>query len=102
MTQPQQRRRDSRASDAPDPWRAKNVRSEPAPIGAHARRGGGERVTGSAVMPRMAADPAARARGRSRLPQWRRRHLNLRKIVALLVLASFLAPGVVALIAAVV
>jgi hypothetical protein len=36
------------------------------------------------------------------LAQWRRRHLSVRKIVALVVLASFLAPGVVALIAAVV
>jgi hypothetical protein len=39
--------------------------------------------------------------GRSRLTRWRRRHLSLRKVVALAVLASFLAPGFVALIAAV-
>jgi hypothetical protein len=43
-----------------------------------------------------------RVRGRSRLAQWRRRNLSLRKIVAVVVLASFLAPGVAALIAAVV
>lgn len=39
-------------------------------------------------------------RGRSRLAEWRRRHLSLRKTVAVVVLASFLAPGVAALIAA--
>jgi hypothetical protein len=44
---------------------------------------------------------AVRARGRSRLARWRRQHLSLRKIVALVVLASFLAPRVAALIAAV-
>jgi hypothetical protein len=43
-----------------------------------------------------------RVRGRSRVAQWRRRHLSLRKLVAIVVLASFLAPGVAALIAAVV
>jgi hypothetical protein len=36
------------------------------------------------------------------MKQWRRRHLSMRKIVAVVVLASFLAPGVAALIAAVV
>lgn len=38
--------------------------------------------------------------GRSRLATWRRPHLNARAVVALIALSCFLAPGVAAVIAA--
>jgi hypothetical protein len=38
--------------------------------------------------------------GLARLAHWRSRHLTMRKIVALLVLASFMAPGVAVPVAA--
>jgi hypothetical protein len=39
-----------------------------------------------------------RARGHTRLAMWRRRHLNLRTVVAAVVLGSLLAPGAAAII----
>lgn len=47
---------------------------------------------------RPAGTVAGGARHRTRLVGWRRRHLNVRTVVAVIALSSLLAPGVAAII----
>lgn len=58
-------------------------------------------MAGAVVMLPSGRDTARRVGGRAGVAQGRRRHLDMRKIVAVVVLASFLAPGMAAVIATV-